>query len=264
MDERLVVMTEQGMGDTIHFCRFAPILAELGFDVTILTDPPLARLLSTLRGVRIATSTAELDQESRPMRWVPLMSVPGILGIKPTAIPAKVPYLSAEPDRVASWADRLGADGFKIGICWKSGNPRDRITRHRDIPFETYAPLAEIPGVRLIGLQLGPGVRQIGQVSFHHRIEDMSQSLRDWADTAALMMNLDVVVTCDTSVPHLAGALARSTFVALPSIACWRWQLDRDDSPWYPTMRLFRQTTNGDWSDVFARIAVAVAGMSKR
>ena len=251
-------MTEQGMGDAIHFSRFVPILVARGFDVTILTIPPLARLLSSLSNVKVVTSTAELDSDERPIRWVPMMSLPGILGVRTTTIPAQVPYLSTDPARINNWAHHLGSDGFKIGICWQSGLLGDRISRVRDIPLADYSPLAEIPGVRLIPLQLGPGLDEINQVSFHDRIEKVDDGLHDWVDTAAVMMNVDLVVTCDTSVPHLAGALARPTFVALPSVACWRWQLDREDSPWYPTMRLFRRTDPGNWSDVLQRIATEV------
>ena len=142
-----------------------------------------------------------------------------------------------------------------------SGPLGDPMNRKRDIPLAVYAPLAEMPGVRLITLQLGPGLNQIDQVSFRDRIERVDDGLRDWVDTAALMMNLDLVVSCDTSVPHLAGALARPTFIAIPSVACWRWLLDREDSPWYPTMRLFRRGADENWSNVFDRIAPAVSAM---
>jgi tetratricopeptide (TPR) repeat protein len=256
--ERLVVLTEQGMGDAIQFCRFAPILAERGFDVTVLTERPLARLLATLPGVKVATTADEIEQDPRPIRWVPLMSVPGILGVRPDTIPAQVPYLSPDPALVEAWGRRLGGEGFKVGICWKSGPQAERISRSRDVPLADWAPLADIPGVRLITLQLGPGLEEIRHVPFRERIERIDDSVKDWVDTAAVMMNVDLVVTCDTSVPHLAGALARPTMLALPPVACWRWQLDRDDNPWYPSIRLFRKSMTGDWRDVIERIAKAV------
>jgi tetratricopeptide (TPR) repeat protein len=259
--EGLVVLTEGGMGDEIHFSRFARVLAERGYDVTVLASKPLGLLLSSLGQVRIVTSTEELLRDARPLRWIPIMSLPRLMDLRPTNIPARVPYLSAERARVQAWAERLGSHGFKIGICWKSGPLGDRMNRKRDIPLAAFAPLAEIPGVRLITLQLGRGLDQIAQVAFRDRIERTDDALLDWSDTAALMMNLDLVVTCDTSVPHLAGALARPTFIALPPVACWRWLLDREDSPWYPTIRLFRRTPNEDWIGALGRIAEATRAL---
>jgi tetratricopeptide (TPR) repeat protein len=263
-DERLVVMTEQGMGDAIQFSRLAPMLAERGLEVTVLTVPPLAALLSSLPSVKTITSIDAVKDEARPFCWVPMMSLPGILGLRPSTIPAEVPYLSAEPARVTDWSNRLGGGGFKIGICWRSGHQMNLITRTRDIPLRDFAPLTEIPGARLITLQLGPGLEELNQVDFRDRIENISDALHDWADTAALMMNLDLIVTCDTAVPHLAGALARPTLVALPSVACWRWQIDREDTPWYPTMQLFRQQAPDQWGPVLERIAADVTARAAK
>jgi hypothetical protein len=256
--ERLVVKTEQGMGDAIHFSRFACLLAERGFDVTVLTTPELGGLLSTLANVTVATSLADLNRDKRPIRWVPMMSLPGIFGVRPETIPDRVPYLSADARRVETFAERLRGDGFKIGICWKSGPLGHFISRARDIPLAEFAPLADIPGVRLISLQIGPGLDEISRVGFAGRIERLDSSLRDWTDTAAAMMNLDLIVSCDTAIPHLAGALARPTLLAIPVNACWRWLTGRDDTSWYPTVRLFRQHAPQQWAPVFKRIAAAV------
>ena len=263
---RLILVTEQGLGDTINFCRFAPLLAARGFDVTILSKPAMAPLLSTLPGVRIATSAEELAEDKRPIRWLPMMSLPGVLGIRPETIPAAVPYLAAAPERIEAWARRLGSGGFKIGVNWASGHSSDLHFKKRDIPLANFAALAAIPGVRLISLQKGPAVAEISQIAFRDRIAmvdaDMDESADYFLDTAAVMMSLDLVITCDTSIAHLAGALARPAFVALPAVADWRWLLDRDDSPWYPTLKLFRQRKRGDWSDVFARIAQLVRALA--
>ena len=259
--ERVVLVSEQGLGDTIQFCRFAPLLAARGFDVTILTRKAMAPLLSTLAGVTIATDAEQLALDPRPLRWLPLLSVPGVLGIRPDSVPAAVPYLSAQPARVAAWRARLGA-GFKIGINWASGHSDKPHFKRRDIALGDFAGLAALPGVQLISLQKGPAAAQIAGAAFGGRImtldADPGADTDFFLDTAALMMSLDLVVTCDTSVAHLAGALARPVFTALPAVADWRWLSGRDDTPWYPTMRLFRQDAGRQWEPVFDAIAGAV------
>ena len=262
--ERLVLVSEQGLGDTIQFCRFAPLLAARGFDVTILTRKAMAPLLATLPGVTIATDADALALDPRPLRWLPLLSVPGLLGIRPDSVPAAVPYLSAAPERVETWRARLGG-GFKIGINWASGHSDKPHFKQRDIPLASFAAVAALPGVQLISLQKGPAAAQIAKVAFGSRImtlnADPDAEADFFLDTAAVMMSLDLVVTCDTSVAHLAGALARPVFTALPVVADWRWLLQRDDSPWYPTMRLFRQDATRQWQPVFARIVEAVRAL---
>jgi len=265
---RLALVTEQGLGDAINFCRFAPLLAARGYNVTILTKPSLQALLSTLPGVTIATSAEQLAQDQRPIRWLPIMSVAGVLGVQPSTIPADVPYLSAAPERIKAWAEPLGASGFKIGINWASGHSNNRHFTKRNIPLADFSVLAALPGVQLFSLQKGPAANQIAQVAFRDRIivlnTDPAPDVELFLDTAAVMTHLDLIVTCDTSVAHLAGALARPVFTALPMIADWRWLLGRDDSPWYPTVRLFRQTNPGDWTDVIARIAAEVRALAIR
>lgn len=260
--ERVVLVSEQGLGDTIQFCRFAPLLAARGLDVTILTRKAMAPLLASLAGVTIATDAEALTQDKRPLRWLPLLSVPGVLGIRPDSVPAAVPYLAATPERVDAWRARLGEGSFKIGINWGPGHSNYNSFAKRDIPLAAFAPLAMLPGVQLISLQKGPAVTQVTEVPFSDRIitlnADPDADADFFLDTAAVMMGLDLVVTCDTSVTHLAGALARPVFTALPVIGDWRWLLGRDDSPWYPTLRLFRQDAGGRWEPVFERIAEAV------
>jgi tetratricopeptide (TPR) repeat protein len=260
--ERLVLLSEQGLGDAIQFCRFAPMLAARGFDVTILTRKAMAPLLASLAGVTIATEPEQLTLDPRPLRWLPLLSVPGLLGIRPAGVPAEVPYLAAAPQRVAAWRARLGEGQFKIGINWASGHSDKPHFKRRDIALADFAGLAALPGVQLISLQKGPAAVQIAEVPFGDRImapnTDPGANADFFLDTAAMMTNLDLVVTCDTSVAHLAGALARPVFTALPAIADWRWLLGRPDSLWYPTMRLFRQDAGRQWQPVFAAIAEAV------
>jgi hypothetical protein len=266
--ERLLLVCEQGLGDMIQFGRFAPLLAARGIDVTLLAPEPMRRLLSTLEGVTVAGLNDVPAVNGHPLRWLPLMSAPGVLGVRPDSVPNAVPYLAAEPERVEHWAASLGSDGFKIGINWGLGTARDWFGRQRDVPLSAFAPLADIPGVRLVSLQKGPPLQDIARVPFGTRIEQPADSFDAGADafpdTAALMMSLDLIVTCDTSIAHLAGALGRPVFTALPQVSDWRWLRERNDTPWYPTMKLFRQGVPGDWREPFARIAAAAGEMAQR
>jgi tetratricopeptide (TPR) repeat protein len=254
---RLVVVTEQGIGDAIQFGRYASLLAARGQAVTVLTRELLRPLLASLPAVEsVVTSADELARDPRPLRWVPLMTLPRWLYLMPNAIPAQEPYLSVDPSRVATWRERLGLTGFKIGIAWQSAR------RDRTAPLAAFAPLAEIESVRLISLQKRPGSTEIDTVPFSSRIErptdDTDTSADGLLDTAAIMMNLDLIVSVDTMAVHLAGALGRRVFVALRRIADWRWLTDRSDSPFYPQVRLFRQPMLGDWNRAFAAITEAV------
>ena len=264
-NERLVLLGEQGLGDMIQFARFAPLFAGRGFDVTLLVPEMIRPLLSTLEGVTVAALGEALEFGRKPVRWMPLMSAPAAFDVRPDNVPRHVPYLAADPALIERWSAWLGGDGFKIGINWGFGSVRNAF-RRRDIPLAAFAPLADIAGVRLISLQTGAPVQQIGAAPFRGKIEtpeiDIKLAAGSFLDTAALMTRLDLVVTCDTSLAHLAGALARPVFTALPSVPDWRWLRDRDDTPWYPTMRLFRQSAPQSWTDVFARIAVAAAEMA--
>jgi ADP-heptose:LPS heptosyltransferase len=204
--------------------------------------------------------------DAKPSRWLPLMSAPGALGVGPDSVPQNAPYLAAEPARVAQWAAWLRSDGFTIGINWSAGAGRGAFADRRNIPLAAFAPLAAIDGVRLISLQKGAAAQQIAATALHDKIEvpetDPNPDIDNFVDTAALMASLDLVVSCDTAVPHLAGALGRPVFTALPYVPDWRWLRERDDSPWYPTMRLFRQRTPQNWSELFERIAAAAADLA--
>ena len=163
--ERLVLVAEQGLGDTINFARFGTLLSARGYDVTILARPSMRALLSTLHNVTVATSPEELAKDPRPLRWLPLMSVPGQLGITPATTPADIPYLTATPERIATWAKRLGNDGFKIGINWVSGHSENLHFLKRNIPLADFVPLAALPGVKLFSLQ-----KEIGRASCRERV----------------------------------------------------------------------------------------------
>ncbi|MDO8533274.1 MAG: tetratricopeptide repeat protein [Xanthobacteraceae bacterium] len=261
----LLLVGEQDLGDTIQFAHFAAALAEQGTRVTLVTQESFVPLLRTLKGVDVAAPPIKLKDEAAFTRWLPLMSVPGVLGTTPDSIPGKTPYLSAEPVRVMQWRARIGDKGFKVGICWR-GISSDRDGRMRSVPLAEFAPLAALEGVRLISLQQGAGSEETAQVAFRDRIESFADLDAGVAflDSAAVMMNLDLVVAGDSTIVHLAGALGRPAFVALALCPDWCWLAGREDSPWYPTLRLFRQQTLGDWRQVFEQIATAARDLASR
>lgn len=250
---KALVYEEQGLGDVLHFCRYLPLLAARGADVTFQVNPRMHRLLSTLPGplrlVAAPPPAASLDCEA------PLVSLPHLLGTCAGNVPADVPYLWAPPDRVAHWAGRLPENGLRIGICWQGST--SRVDAGRSFPLARFAPLAALPEVRLISLHKGAGEDQLGAVDFEVTVPgpDFDGGEDAFCDTAAVMMHCDLVITSDTAVAHLAGALGRPVWLALKAVPDWRWMLERRDSPWYPTMTLYRQKTRGDWAGVFADIA---------
>ena len=253
--ERVLVMNDHGLGDTIQFCRYLPLMVAAGAEPTFLCPPQLHRLLSPIAGIQLV---AQRDADEHFDAQIAISSLPHAFKTRLDSIPASVPYLAPESERARRWAARIGPEGFKIGIVWQ-GNPNPEVDMSRSAPLAAFAPLAAIPGVRLISLQKGYGVEQLADLPTGMKVESLGDDFDSgpdaFVDTAAAMASLDVVVTCDTSVAHLAGALARPTWVALKQDAEWRWLRDRDDSPWYPTARLFRQTRRGEWSDVFAAMA---------
>jgi hypothetical protein len=192
------------------------------------------------------------------------MSVPSVLGTTEKTIPANVPYLTADLERVAFWRARLPTDGFKVGIVWQ-GRPDAKIDKGRSVPLRTFAPIAAVPGVRLISLQKNHGLDQLTDLPKAVRVETLGPNFDvgpdAFLDAAAAMMNLDLVITSDTSIAHLAGALGRPVWIVLKSNPDWRWLMEREDSPWYPTARLFRQRRPGDWDEVFERVAQEVRGL---
>jgi tetratricopeptide (TPR) repeat protein len=256
----ILLYAEQGLGDTIHFVRYAAQVKQRGGSVVVKCPRPLLYLLRSCAGIdRLVAEGEELPPFGVQ---APLLSLPGIFHTTLENLPATVPYLYAEPDLVQRWQqelDRLA--GFKIGIAWQGSrkHPKDR---DRSIPLGCFEPLARCCGVRLLSLQKHSGTEQIQEVAQRFPIIDLASRLDEasgaFMDTAAVMKTLDLVITCDTAVAHLAGALGVPVWVALPLVPDWRWLLDRSDSPWYPTMRLFRQESHGDWPGVFRRIEVAL------
>jgi tetratricopeptide (TPR) repeat protein len=256
----ILVHAEQGLGDTLHFVRYLPLVRRRGGRVILLSQPPLLRLLSRLPGIDRLMAWGEPLPEYDV--HVPLLSLPGLFGTTLDSVPAEVPYLDAEPALVESWRDRLGAyPGFKVGIAWQ-GNPQFPFDRIRSVPLAEFAPLARVPGVHLFCLQKGVGRDQLPALKGYFPVIDLGRQLDEttgpFLDTAAVMKNLDLVITSDTAAAHLAGALGVPVWVALNEVPDWRWLLEREDSPWYPTMRLFRQSRPAQWEEVFERITEAL------
>jgi Flp pilus assembly protein TadD len=250
----LLIHAEQGLGDTIQFCRF-PFPG--GGTVIFEVQARIARLLS---GRKDAPGIVPAGDALPAFDLVcPLMSLPAIYGTTEATIPADVPYLYAEPDAVVRWRERLGEHGFRVGIAWQ-GNRSRREDNGRSIRLEHFLPLASVPGVRLISLQKDVGAEQLTSgMTVETLGEDFDSGPDGFIDTAAAMMNLDLVISSDTAIPHLAGALGRPVWVALRAVPDWRFMLERTDSPWYPTMRLFRQTVRDEWGPVFSAIKEALA-----
>ena len=260
----LLLHAEQGLGDTIQFCRFAPMLARRGARVILEVQPPLVPLLKTLDGVAsvLARGDALPDFEFH----CPLLSVPLACGTTVDTIPACLGYLHAEPQRVAAWQQRLGARrdaaaGIRVGLI-AAGNPSYRKDRLRSIPAERIASLLG-PGREFVSLQkeLREEDRDMLRARADH-VRSFAEELRDFADTAALTACMDLVIAVDTAGAHLAGALGKPLWLLLPFAADWRWLRDRADSPWYPTARLFRQPQPGDWDSVIAQVDAALSGQS--
>lgn len=248
----LLLTTEQGMGDAIQFVRFAGFLRQRGFTTLVWAPPPLAPLFEWGAGLGRIWQGGAPKIEGRSVKWAPLMSVPALIGLRPERVPA-APYLAPPPERRAHWAGRLGGGGFKVGIAWQ-GNPAHPRDPFRSMPLAELEPLVRIPGVRLVSLQKSPGSEAIATVPFGQAIErpiaEDDTGVASLLDTAALLVNLDLVITVDTMVAHLAGALGCTVWLALDANPDWRWLLDRQDTPWYPGMRLFRQTGEGGWGPV--------------
>jgi tetratricopeptide (TPR) repeat protein len=263
----LLCCWEQGLGDTIQFCRYARLAADRGAHVVLLVQGALRSLLQGLH------PAVEVFAEARLLPafdlQCPLLSLPLAFGTTVESIPAAVPYLSAEPARVALWRERIGVEGFKIDICWQ-GNPSKAVDSGRSFPLRLYQPLSLLPSVRLISLQKGPGASQLSSLPAGMRVEtlgahfDLDLGPDAFLDSAAVMANMDLIISSDTSVAHLAGALARPAWIALKRVPDWRWMLDREDSPWYPTVRLFRQDRAGDWAGVFSRMARELEPLLRR
>lgn len=257
---RILVHAEQGFGDSLHLVRYVPMVAERGGQVVLFCQRELKGLFRSVKGATEVVAEGDSIQDLQVQ--IPFFSLPKAFATTMETIPARVPYLAPPPARAEHWAARLTPETrLKVGVCW-SGNPESPVNRTRAAPFEALAPVFGVGGVAFYGLQLGTPRQDIAglpeSVPFTDLAGDIEAAADGFSEAAAIASCLDVVVVVDTALAHLAGALARPTWLALPYAGDWRWHRDRDDSPWYPTLRLFRQPAPGAWGSVFERIAAAL------
>ncbi len=256
----ILVHAEQGFGDTLQFCRYMSLLKARGADIVLEVQPALHALVSTLRTpVRVIAAGEPLPPTDF---HVPLLSLPLAFGTDLRTIPAEVPYLYPDPERVQQWQALLGENRLpRVGLVW-AGNPAHRNDRNRSLPLAMLLPLLG-DDVEWISLQKGVPAHDFDALAAAP-MQRFDSALADFADTAALMQSLDLVISVDTAVAHLAGALGCPVWILLPAPAEWRWLRGQDDSPWYPSARLFRQTTPGEWADVVGAVGLALRASAKR
>jgi Flp pilus assembly protein TadD len=242
---------EQGLGDALQCVRYVPLVAARGGQVPLGVHKRLHRLLAKTEGALQVISGDEIPPE---FRWhCPLLSLPFAFATDFDTIPAGIPYVYADPSLVEAWRQRLRGNSFRIGLAW-AGNPNYPHELWRSIPLQQLALLTSIEGTTFYSLQLGPPARQVLELGPRVRIVDLQAEQKDFADTAAIVADLDLVISIDTAVAHLAGAMGKPVWILLNNSPDWRWMLEREDSPWYPTARLFRQSTFGNWQDVVAQV----------
>ncbi len=250
-DARILLHAEQGFGDTLQFVRYVPLVAARGGKVVLEVQPALRRLLSRTDGAAQVMSRGEPLPE---FAWqCPLPSLPLAFGTELSTVPARVPYVHPDPALVDKWRGKLQGNGRRIGLVW-GGNPEMQRDRLRSVPLDALMPILKVPGTAYYSLQVGSPSEQVKNLPADVRVIDLAPQLSDFADTAAVVANLDLVITVETSVAHLAGAMGRPLWIMLNKGCDWRWFLQREDSPWYPTARLFRQAAFGEWKDVVGRI----------
>lgn len=262
-DQTILLVAEQGLGDTLQFIRFAQVLKHRGARVLLECSSRLVPLLSQAKGIDACFAKGE------PLPpydfYSPLLSVPRYLEIEPDNIPAEVPYLRPHPDLVSAWQQKLANhEGIRVGIAWQ-GNPSYPNDRQRSVPLALFRSLADIAGVTLISLQKGPGEKQLARCEF--RVVDLGPE-RDEAqgafmDTAAIAQHLDLVICTDSAIAHLIGALGRPIWLLLGYVCDWRWGTSGETTPWYPTMRLFRQPKRHDWDSVFNQVAAELRSLAQ-
>ncbi|MFL9888570.1 tetratricopeptide repeat-containing glycosyltransferase family protein [Paraburkholderia agricolaris] len=266
----ILLHAEQGLGDTLQFCRYAKTVSKLGAKVVLEVPRELMRLMSTLDGV---DQLIEAGHALPPFDChCPLLSLPLACKTDLASIPSKTPYLFADPQATREWHERIAAPAqeqecLKVGLVWAGGN-RPHVAElrkndaRRSITFERLAPILDVPNVRFFSLQKGPAARQLQHDDSHLDVIDYTEELDDFADTAALVANLDLVISVDTSTAHLAGALDKPVWILNRFDTCWRWMLERTDTPWYAQAKLFRQPALGDWDSVIRNVRDALAGLS--
>jgi len=255
----LLVYAEQGFGDSFQFCRYLPLVQQRVERMVFESRPELMCLWRTLPGeIECVVRRDDFREPALHFDYhIPLMSLPRIFNTELETIPAQAPYLHAEPALVQQWGERIQNDGLKVGLVW-AGSPGHKSDRYRSMSLAQLSPLAQLSNVTFYSLQKGPAAQQIATAPAGMKLVDLGAEISDFADTAAIIANLDLVISVDTSVAHLAGALGKPVWVMLYYPPEWRWLLDRDDSPWYPSMRLFRQDASRDWHPVLEEVVTAL------
>jgi hypothetical protein len=247
MGRTIFLHAEQGLGDTIMICRYVPMVAALGAKVILEVQPPLKSLFQSLEG------DSRLISKGEPIPdfdiHCPLMSLPLAFKTLLDTIPAKIPYLKADKDALRKWRSRLGEGGYKIGVAW-AGRPNFKKDHDRSIQLKNILPVFSILGARYFSVQKELRDGDLEILNANRQIVHLGNAISDFQDTAAIIMSLDLIISSDTSVVNLAGALGRPVWVLLPFNPDWRWLSDGQRTPWYPTARLFRQTKNGEWGPV--------------
>lgn len=249
---RILLCAEQGLGDTLQFVRYAPLVAERGGHVVLQVQPQLHRLLGAMEGITeiVSQSQSSLDIHCQ----CPFLSLPLLFETRLETVPSHVPYIKPHWDDINTWSERMKGSGLKVGLVW-AGHPGHVRDLQRSIPLRTFEPLLRVPGISFFSLQWGEAAAQIKDLSAEFAVQDIEGHCTDFGDTAAALTALDLVISVDTSVAHLAGALRKPVWILLPYVPDWRWLLKGDTCPWYPTARLFRQPAPGDWPAVIADVA---------
>jgi tetratricopeptide (TPR) repeat protein len=250
--QHILLHAEQGFGDTIQFIRYVPIVAQYGANVIVECQQELVSLFENIKGVQrvIGHGNKIPDFDIH----YPLLSLPLLFNTKLEDILAKVPYLSVSSSLKENWRNKLqkNSSNKRVGIVWSSGP--GGLLKKKSIPANMLLPLIHTDNITFYSLQVGDAVKQTNGLSEETRLIDLTEEIHNFADTAALIENLDLVISVDTAVAHLSGALGKSVWTILPFEPVWQWGLDREDSPWYPTMRLFRQPSRGDWASVIVSV----------
>ncbi|TGG92138.1 MAG: tetratricopeptide repeat protein [Aphanocapsa feldmannii 277cV] len=260
--EKLILVSEQGLGDTLQFMRYVPYLRSTGMDVSLCAQPKLHGLIQS-SGITTALYTPEQANSITTGKWLPLLSLPRHLNVRPDNPLIDTPYIKVPEQKVLEWKQKLASEKRPvIGINWQ-GNPLVEKTNlaDRSLPLSSFAPIIERTGVSLLSLQKGFGSEQLTDCSFLHRFVgcqgEISQ-IWDFVETAAMILNCDLIITSDTAVAHLAGGLGKPTWLLLRNVPDWRWGMTGETSFWYPSMHLFRQREQGNWPEVMQRVATAL------
>lgn len=259
--KRILIHAEQGLGDAIHIARYLPLVAQRGGKVILECPGPLVRLFRQLPGL------SEIVNFGDPLPQFdvhcPLMTLPLVFKTTLETIPAQIPYLKPDPQLAAQWAEKMPAEpgSPRIGLVW-AGAPGNKNDRNRSMSLQELAPLAEVKNAQFYSLQKGPAAAQANRPPAGMKLIDFTENFSDFADTAAMAANLDLVIAVDTSVAHLAGAMGCPVWILIPFMPDWRWMRERADSPWYPTLRIFRQSTRRKWPEVVQNVAQALKGFA--